>query len=58
MSPGITELHRIFQSSVRQAVPLDVHGSSVHEGSGVKLGKRARHGMFLASLIFNYEKLV
>ena len=36
----------VFQSSVRQAVPLDVHGSSAHEGSGVKLGKRARHEMF------------
>ena len=48
----------VFQSSVRQAVPLDVHGSSADEGSGVKLGKRARQGMSFASLVFNYEKSV
>ena len=41
------ELHRVFQSRVRQAVPLDVHGSSADEGSGVKLGKRANQGMRL-----------
>src|SRR4051812_27380309 len=52
------ELHRVFQSRVRPAVPLDVHGSSADEGSGVKLGKRASQGMAFASLAFNCEKSV
>ena len=52
------EFHRLFQSRVRQAVPLDVHGSSADEGSGVKLGKRVNHGMTPASMTFNYEKPV
>ncbi len=52
------ELHRVFQSRVRQAVPLDVHGSSADEGSGVKLGKRASQEMAFASLAFNCEKSV
>jgi len=54
----IVELYRVFQSSVRQAVRLDVDGSSTDESSGVKLGKIAKQGMDLASLVFNYEKLV
>ena len=48
----------LFPSSVRQAVPLDVHGSSADEGSGVKLGKRASQGMSFASLAFKNEKSV
>jgi len=36
------ELHRVFQPGLRETVPLDVHGSSAHEGSGVKLGKKGK----------------
>src|SRR5207244_2934901 len=52
------EFHRVLQPSVRQAISLDVHGSSADEGSGVKLGKRVNQGIALASLSFNYEKSV
>ena len=52
------ELHHVFQSRIRQAIPVDVHGSSADEGSGVKLGKRANQGMTFASLLFNYGKSV
>ena len=45
-----------FKRGFRQAVPLDVHGSSADEGSGVKLGKRVNHGMTPAPMTFNYEK--
>ena len=54
----VVEFHRVFQSRVRQAVPLDLHGSSADEGRGVKLGKRVSQGMSFASSIFNYEKSV
>ena len=38
------EFHRLFQSRIRQAVPLDLHGSSAVKGSRVRLGKRAKQG--------------
>src|SRR3954467_11232328 len=55
---GANEISGLFQSWIRQAVPLDVHGSSADEGSGVKLGKLASRGMPFASLDFNYERPV
>src|SRR3954468_2373118 len=52
------ELHRVLQSRVRQAVPLDVHGPSTDEGNGVRLGRAVSQGMIFASSAFNYEKSV
>ncbi|CAN5886347.1 hypothetical protein BH23PLA1_BH23PLA1_19600 [soil metagenome] len=54
----VVELYRVLQSCVRQAVPLDVHGSPADEGSSVKLGKQATQGIFLPSFVFNCEKSV
>ena len=54
----VVELHQLFQSRICQAVPLDVHGSSADEGSGVKLGEGANQGTPIASSLFNYGKAV
>ena len=50
------ELHRLLQSGVRQAVPLDVHRSSADgQASGVKRGKRRRVGILFGSCTPNCE---
>src|SRR5207245_1881847 len=51
-------LRDVFQSGIRQAIPVDVYGSSADEGRGVKLGKSANQGMPFASLPFNYGESV
>ena len=46
----------VLQSGLRQAVPLDVHGSSADgKASGVKLGKIAKMRMLFGSLRLNCE---
>ena len=52
------EFHHVLQPRVRQAVSLDVHGSSADKSRGMKLGKRVKQGEASASLIFNCEKPV